>query len=257
MRAGSQARGARPGRKAARAVARLPSCRRARQFGAAFQVQGATAAGNYVGKWGAAEELALSGKKSGRAGRSPFQLLADYADQNDARAGALFAEFAGVFKGRRQLVWSPGLKKLAGIDEVSDEQAAEDAVRMADESKHDEQVGHFTPKGWSVVRRHRAALLKFAELAGAAGVDAVVQASKPPSSPSHWQAWGGCLRGRSGRARATEPGVWGSMHPSGGRPRRGPEASPEGLREGERGYNLLYPVVKYTCFSKQVLDHPQ
>ena len=60
--------------------------------GAAFQVQGATAAGNYVGKWGAAEELALSGKKSGRAGRSPFQLLADYADQNDARAGALFAE---------------------------------------------------------------------------------------------------------------------------------------------------------------------
>ena len=37
--------------------------------GAAFQVQGATAAGNYVGKWGAAEEeLALSGKKSGRAG---------------------------------------------------------------------------------------------------------------------------------------------------------------------------------------------
>ena len=75
--------------------------------GAAFQVQGATAAGNYVGKWGAAEELALSGKKSGRAGRSPFQLLADYADQNDARAGALFAEFAGVFKGRRQLGGRP------------------------------------------------------------------------------------------------------------------------------------------------------
>ena len=32
---------------------------------------------------------------------------------------------------------------------VSDEQAAEDAVRMSDESKHDERVGHFTPKGWA------------------------------------------------------------------------------------------------------------
>ena len=158
------------------------------------------------------------GQEVGRAGRSPFQLLADYADQNDARAGALFAEFAGVFKGRRQLVWSPGLKKLAGIDEVSDEQAAEDAVRMANESKHDERVGHFTPKGWSVVRRHRAALLKFAELAGAAGVDAVVQASKPPSLPFPLASLGRCLRGRSGRARAAGQGSGGSMHPSGGAP---------------------------------------
>ena len=187
--------------------------------GAAFQVQGATAAGNYVGKWGAAEELALSGKKSGRAGRSPFQLLADYADQNDARAGALFAEFAGVFKGRRQLVWSPGLKKLAGIDEVSDEQAAEDAVRMADESKHDERVGHFTPKGWSVVRRHRAALLKFAELAGAAGVDAVVQASKPPSPPlpTGKPGAGACVAVQAAQGPQAR-GSGGSMHPSGGAP---------------------------------------
>ena len=166
------------------------------------------------------------GQKSGRAGRSPFQLLADYADQNDARAGALFAEFAGVFKGRRQLVWSPGLKKLAGIDEVSDEQAAEDAVRMADESKHDERVGHFTPKGWSVVRRHRAALLKFAELAGAAGVDAVVQASKPPSPPfplaslGRVPAWP--FRPRKGRRPG---GLGAACTPAEERPRRGPEAS--------------------------------
>lgn len=142
--------------------------------GAAFQVQGATAAGQYLGKWGAAEELALSGKKSGRAGRSPFQLLADYADQGDKRAGALFAEYAAAFKGRRQLVWSPGLKKRAGIDEVSDEQAAEDAVREA--AEEETQVGHFTPKGWARVREHRAAILKMAELAGSAGVDAVMWA---------------------------------------------------------------------------------
>ena len=146
-------------------------------------------------------------------------MLADYADQNDARAGALFAEFAGVFKGRRQLVWSPGLKKLAGIDEVSDEQAAEDAVRMADESKHDERVGHFTPKGWSVVRRHRAALLKFAELAGAAGVDAVVQASKPPSPPlpTGKPGAGACVAVQAAQGPQAR-GSGGSMHPSGGAP---------------------------------------
>ena len=40
--------------------------------GAAFQVQGATAAGNYVGKWGAAEELALSGREVGPRGAQPF-----------------------------------------------------------------------------------------------------------------------------------------------------------------------------------------
>lgn len=146
--------------------------------GAAFQVQGATAAGQYLGKWGAAEELALSGKKSGRAGRSPFQLLADYADQGDKRAGALFAEYAAAFKGRRQLVWSPGLKKRAGIDEVSDERAAEDAARRLDESKADALVGHFTPSEWPKVRHARAAILKMAEVVGAAGVDAVARLAK-------------------------------------------------------------------------------
>ena len=212
-------RGARPGRKLREPWLASLRAEGLDGSGAAFQVQGATAAGNYVGKWGAAEELALSGKKSGRAGRSPFQLLADYADQNDARAGALFAEFAGVFKGRRQLVWSPGLKKLAGIDEVSDEQAAEDAVRMANESKHDERVGHFTPKGWSVVRRHRAALLKFAELAGAAGVDAVVQASKPPSPPlpTGKPGAGACVAVQAAQGPQAR-GSGGSMHPSGGAP---------------------------------------
>lgn len=157
--------------------------------GAAFQAQGASAAGNYVAKWGAAEELALSGQKKGREGRNPFQLLADYSDNNDTRAGALFAEFAKVFKGRRQLVWSPGLKKLAAIEEMSDEQAAEDAVRLADESKHDERVGHFTPKEWKGVRKYRAALLKFAEVGGAAGLATMAQMAAG-RSPLPWRRRG-------------------------------------------------------------------
>ena len=145
--------------------------------GAAFHLQGASAAGNYVGKWGAAEELTLGAAKQGRKGKTPFQLLSSFSDDGDDRAGSLFAEYAKVFKGRRQLVWSPGLKKLARIEEVSDEQAAEDAVRLFEESKNDERVGHFTPDAWKKVRHVRAALLKFAELSGEAGVSAVVQAA--------------------------------------------------------------------------------
>lgn len=90
-----------------------------------FQVQGGGAAGDYVSKWGAAEELALGGSKEGRAGKgwTPWQLLA-MAETGDETAVAGFREYARVFKGRRQLSWSRGLKSVAGIGEVSDEQAA-------------------------------------------------------------------------------------------------------------------------------------
>lgn len=92
----------------------------------AFQVQGAAAAGNYVGKWGAAEEVALAGQKKGRTGgRTAAQLLHD-SSMGDERAGQLWQEFGRAFKGSRQLVWSNGFKKLIGIEEVDDEAAAED-----------------------------------------------------------------------------------------------------------------------------------
>lgn len=93
----------------------------------AWQVQGAAAAGNYLGKWGAAEELAFSGQKKGRkGGRTAAELLYDAVMKKDERAGRLWQEFGRVFKGSRQLVWSDGLKVLAGIDEVADDQAAQD-----------------------------------------------------------------------------------------------------------------------------------
>ena len=135
--------------------------------GAAFQVQGATAAGQYLGKWGAAEELALSGRKSGRAGRSPFQLLADYSDAGDKRAGALFAEYAAAFKGRRQLVWSPGLKKRAGIDEVSDEAAAE--MQCAKPPPRMCRSATSRRKDGRECGEHRAAILKWPRSPGHEG----------------------------------------------------------------------------------------
>ena len=103
--------------------------------GAAFQAQGADAAGSYIAKWGAAEELTLSQRKKGRGrtGRTPAQLLAASCDEADREAGRLWAEYATVFQGRRQLVWSRGLKALAGVGEVDDQDAAQD-------QKQDDQI---------------------------------------------------------------------------------------------------------------------
>ena len=99
--------------------------------GAAFDVRGAGAAGDYVAKWGAAEELSFGDAKAARKGnRTPLQLL-DAAADGDAEARRLWAVYAAAFKGRNQLVWSPGLKAACGLGEVGDGEAAED--ELADE----------------------------------------------------------------------------------------------------------------------------
>ena len=90
----------------------------------AFQWQSAEAAGDYVAKFGAADEIALGPRKLGRSSsRSWLQLLADSA--RDPRAGELFRTYALAFKGRRQLSWSPGFKDLVQLAELSDQEAAE------------------------------------------------------------------------------------------------------------------------------------
>lgn len=145
--------------------------------GAGFRAQGAAAAGAYVGKWGAAEELALQGQKLGRGGgRTPAQLLAAAVDDHDDEAGALWQRFAAVFQGRRQLVWSRGLKKSAGIEDTSDEDAAaEDAKPVRREiakiEPHRWCGGMIGPKG---ARHRRGLILNAAEERGAEGVAAVV-----------------------------------------------------------------------------------
>jgi len=123
---------------------------------AAYQVQQGSAAGDYIAKFGPAEEIALGRSKLGRKGsRSPWELLAD-ATAGDKRACALWVEYAVSFKGRTQLKWSPGLKAKAGIDEVSDDEAAEaDPVTLrAWPGKSDE---------WRSARRRRCALVDAAE----------------------------------------------------------------------------------------------
>jgi hypothetical protein len=120
------------------------------------------AVGDYVAKWGIAAELTKP--KMGRGAHlSPFQLLALAADTGEAPAVSLFREYAEVFKGRRQLVWSDGLRGLLGVaPEKSDgEVAAEEssvAVLLANlDLDHWRAVIHFDRS-----EHTRARLLTFA-----------------------------------------------------------------------------------------------
>jgi hypothetical protein len=108
-------------------------------------------AADYVSKWGMDYEIAKAHIKKGKKGtsKSPFQLLVDY-EQGDMQAGALFREYAEAFKGKRQLVWSKGLKKLFGIEQKSDKE-------VLDEQK-EKAISKITihRADWSAVVRHNA-----------------------------------------------------------------------------------------------------
>jgi len=109
-------------------------------------VQDGSRAAQYVAKmsnkeWSLADEIAKASSKSGRKGsRSAWQLLDCMIDpeatpQHQKRAETLFREYAEATKGRRQLVWSPGLKKRYAIVELDDAelcaQAEEESVLIA------------------------------------------------------------------------------------------------------------------------------
>lgn len=99
-------------------------------------------AGDYLAKmglapasadgWTSAHELAKSHVKSGRLGSlTPNDLLLAYA-YGDGAAGRLWQEYATAFKGKRQLVWSDGLRILLRSEpEKSDEEIAAEQEQIA------------------------------------------------------------------------------------------------------------------------------
>lgn len=101
------------------------------------------AAGDYVAKlgseWTVAHEMTKAGiKRAAGENRTVAQLLADYAVNGDQRAGELWQEYARVFKGKRHLQWSDGLRALLlpeAEPELSDAELAavveQDAVVLA------------------------------------------------------------------------------------------------------------------------------
>jgi len=99
----------------------------------AVDLRGGNAAGEYVGKWGIEYEVAGGTLKTARGeSLTPFGLLTQYGE-GDKAAGEAWVEYATTVSrmgenrvnSTRQLVWSRGLKKHFGINDLTDEQIAE------------------------------------------------------------------------------------------------------------------------------------
>lgn len=151
----------------------------------AFDVQNGDYAAEYVAKfghepsatsktltnshWGASHELTKGHQKVGRrlSGRTAFTLLRDFTE-GDETAGELFVEYAKHFKGKRQLFWSPKLRKSLALpeDERTDEEIA------AEELPERELVTVLNHEQWRLVlsRNARFEVLKVADAEGAEGV---------------------------------------------------------------------------------------
>ncbi|MDH0051541.1 protein rep [Comamonas terrigena] len=131
--------------------------------------------GDYLAKqddsrsWGLSHEMAKATSKAGRAkGVHPHHFLIRKADGDEER----YIEYVDAMKGKRQLFWSPGLKKRAAVNELTDEE-------LAEESREDSYVlGMLTPEDWEVVRGNdaRAELLDAAEDGGWAAVKLLLEA---------------------------------------------------------------------------------
>jgi hypothetical protein len=127
--------------------------------------------------WGISEEMTLGRTKNGKAGgsRSPWQILRDAVAGDDASA-KLWQEYALVMHGRRQQVWSNGLKRACGVEEVDDEHAAEGEEFTDDQ---DETLASWSAVQWRRVRHYRAALLAAAERGGAPEVERILGKDPP------------------------------------------------------------------------------
>jgi hypothetical protein len=108
--------------------------------------------------WTVIHEVTKSvSKKAHKDGRTAFQLLVDYL-AGDMAAGRLFMEYARVFKGKRQLVWSEGLRALLGLIEVE----KTDAQIAAEVEEPAYVLLYLTVDQWKIVVKEngRAGLLE-------------------------------------------------------------------------------------------------
>lgn len=139
-------------------------------------------AARYVSKWGLEDEMTKGHTKKALHGETPFDFLRAYlADKTDKQAGALFKEFAETFKGKRQLHWSKGLKKLYAIGEATDEELA------AQKDDHAAMLGVVTLDQWRdvVAVDGTGILLMVASTGGWPGVAVYLEGIKGRGDKGH------------------------------------------------------------------------
>jgi hypothetical protein len=106
-------------------------------------------------RWGPEKELASSHVKEAKlSGRTPFQLLYDYA-QGDKQAGEKFCDFAEAFRGRHQLQFSRSLKAflLENHVEIDDSEEGDRALAAALENES-KRLGELTDGQFTKIVLH-------------------------------------------------------------------------------------------------------
>lgn len=147
---------------------------------AAFDCQNATAAGRYVSKWGAGEELTLSGKKRAKGkGRTPLNLL-EACKAGNEKAGELWLEYEAAFYRRTQLDGLSKLVRMSGQQELTDAEAAQDEAQDGQE-REEAPLVNIDTQTWKERGRHRRTdILDAAEKEGAGGVRRVLHGEDDP-----------------------------------------------------------------------------
>jgi len=135
------------------------------------KLEDGSSASDYVGKWGAEHEMTKSGQKVGRGDNlTPFQFLDEYGAGDD-RYRVKFLEYAEAFKGRKQLVWSRGLRDRLKIGpELTDEQIAEN------DDPDSKIFGQIPDDVWNVIlrREKRAEVLEVCRSGKQAFIDYLI-----------------------------------------------------------------------------------
>ena len=123
---------------------------------------------DYITKWGAESEMTKSMIKHGREGsRTPWDILRDFELYGDEQDAELFREYAKAFQGKKQLIWSKGLRTLLQMQpEKTDEQIA------AEQEAGSQRVGIISKADWKLILQYdkRGEVL---DLADAGGMEAV------------------------------------------------------------------------------------
>lgn len=131
-----------------------------------LDLQGAEEAEGYLAKhgtWSLDQELTKAHIKKGKlTSLTPFDFLREYLKTEDERYLHLFREYAEVFKGKRQLQWSQGLKKQFVIEERTDEELAKE------KTEHSDILGLLNLAQWKAVLKQdsRANFLNVCETLG-------------------------------------------------------------------------------------------
>lgn len=132
-------------------------------------LQDGQAANDYLskfgeGNWSLDREMSKGHIKKGRSESSmtPFDFLKFYWMTEEEKYLKLFQEYAIVFKGKRQLVWSNGLKAMFAIGEKTDEELSKEKMENAD------LLGMISFEDWQLILQYedRAKLLEKVEKFG-------------------------------------------------------------------------------------------